>query len=218
MRKGLFAVLVCALFGATAQPALASPLQVQVTGTISTTLGPFTAGDNFLITVSVESTTPDLEIFPWTGHYMTGLFTFTSPGYSATSPNALLYIFPEAPDTFGIFASQAVGLTGASVNGESLGWINARLEDHDGNPFSTDALPTQLNSSTFEATALSIYFCTSFSGSLTGGTCHGPLELSGVVNTATMAAVPEPATFSLIALGLAGIGGKRWRQRTSSSR
>ena len=215
MRKVLFAVLVCALFGATAQPALASPLQVQVTGTISTTLGPFTAGDNFLITVSVDSTTPDLEAFPWTGHYMTGQFSFTSPGYSATSPNALLYIFPEAPDTFGIFASQAVGLTGASVSGRSLGWINARIVDNDGNPFSTDALPTQLDSSTFEETALFIDFCTSFTGDLTGGSCTGPLEINGVVGTATIvpAAVPEPATLSLLGLGLAGVAVGHYRRR-----
>ena len=213
MRIGLFAVLVCTLFGATAQPAIASPFQVQVTGTISTTLGPFTAGDNFLITVSVDSTSPDLEAFPNTGHYMTGAFSFTSPGYSATSPNALLYIFPETPDTFGIFATQAVGLTGASVDGKSLGWINAVLRDYDGNPFSTDALPTQLNSSTFEETALFIDFCTSFSGSLTGGSCGAPSEeIIGAVSTATVAAVPEPATLTLLGLGLAGVAVGHWRR------
>jgi hypothetical protein len=213
MRTGLFAVLVCTLFGATAQPAIASPFQVQVTGTISTTLGPFTAGDNFLITVSVDSTSPDLEAFPNTGHYMTGAFSFTSPGYSATSPNALLYIFPDAPDTFGIFATQAVGLTGASVDGKSLGWINAVLRDYDGNPFSTDALPTQLNSSTFEETALFIDFCTSFSGSLTGGSCGAPSEeIIGAVSTATVAAVPEPATLTLLGLGLAGVAVGHWRR------
>jgi hypothetical protein len=213
MKKGLFAVLVCTLFGATAQPSFASPFQVQVTGTISTTLGPFTAGDNFLITVSVDSAAPDLDAFPWNGHYMTGAFSFTSPGYSATSPNALLYIFPEAPDTFGIFASQAVGLTGPSVNGKSLGWINARIVDNDGNPFSTDALPTQLNSSTFEETLLVIDFCSSFTGSLTGGSCTGPLEINGVVGRATIAAVPEPATLTLLGLGLAGVAVGHYRRR-----
>src|SRR6187402_3143301 len=131
MKKVLFAVLVCTLLGATAQPSFASPFQVQVTGVILTTVGPFTAGDNFLITVSVDSTAPDLEPFPWTGHYMTGSYSFTSPGYSATAPNALLFIFRDTPDTFGIFASQAVGLTGPAVNGRSLGWINAILKDND---------------------------------------------------------------------------------------
>jgi hypothetical protein len=213
MRKVLFAVLVCALFGATAQPALASPFQVQVTGTISTTLGPFTAGDNFLITVNFDSAAPDLEAFPNTGHYMTGLYTFTSPGYSATSPNALIYIFPDAPDTFGIFASQAVGLTGAPVNGKSLGSINAILRDNDGNPFSTDALPTQLNSSTFEDNILFIDFCTSFTGSLTGGGCSGPLSIDGTARTATMAAVPEPATLTLLGLGLAAVAVGHGRRR-----
>jgi len=214
MRKGLFAVLVCSLFGATAQPALASPFQVQVTGTISTTLGPFTAGDNFLITVIADSAAPDLEALPNTGHYMTGSYSFTSPGYSATSPNALLYIFPDAPDTFGIFASQAAGLTGPSVNGRSLGWITAILRDNDGNPFSTDAFPTQLNSSTFESTDLFIYFCTSFSGSLTGGSCRAPSdEINGVVSAATMAAVPEPATLTLIGLGFVGVAAGQYRRR-----
>ena len=101
MRKDLFALLVCTLLGATAQPVLASPLQVQVTGTISTTLGPFTAGDNFLITVDFDSAAPDLETFPWTGHYMTGSMSFSTAGYSASAPNALIYVYRVTPDTFG---------------------------------------------------------------------------------------------------------------------
>jgi hypothetical protein len=82
------------------------------------------------------------------------------------------------------------------------------LVDYIGHPIPTEGRPPQLVGEELNFT----YFASYFTSGAAGGFDPSSYAYYGVAQI-TSNPVPEPATIALVALGLAGIGARRWRQR-----
>jgi len=127
--------------------------------------------------------------------------SFSLPGYSASTTGAPeIQIGSDEPplndDRFAVVARASDGLTGPSVNGNTLDTLILRMDDSTATVFNTAlVLPSSLSLSSFDSYLSFFIF---FAGP--NGT---EPTISGTVTS--LSSVPEPSTFIIWAL-LGGIG------------
>jgi hypothetical protein len=203
--------MLALLLVAWAADASASPMRVDLTGTITNVKSPLTSvkiGDTFQETFTYDPSTPAQSYSTsTTGYYfgplLSGSFNIGKGKYVATDcvhvhsdgGNEIMMSNNSNGDAWtSIVAYDSV--TAPNLDGHSLyDWLILYLHDSTSNVFSGTALPSPLPSlSHFSNSEVSWHFDSS----------SADLFVLGTVQSYTVTPTPEPATLGLLAIG--GLG------------
>jgi hypothetical protein len=189
-----------ALIGALAPAASALTLQIDVTGTVSLVDAPlasqFTVGDAISATAFVDAPATDSNPDPALGEYgpLTLSASFGSYTVTATPISSAVLVANNSVDELRLGTA---GLVGASVNGFAPSSLTFRFTDTTATAFASDALPTAPSLAAFDSDQITFSFVQS----------GQPVAfVFGDVTSLTTSLVPEPATATLLAAGLAALG------------
>ena len=103
-----------------------------------------------------------------------------------------------------LLVSLTIAVSGPTVAGLELGWLDVELSDASGTVFSSADLPTSLNLAAFDRAQVSVNYCTDvvFFGSV--AICDGLQAVRADIRSVEVIAAPEPASLGLVGLGLLG--------------
>jgi hypothetical protein len=187
-----------------AMDAGASVITYAVSGTLDTSLDTLNSGDAFTMTYSVDPSIPGTllvqnpgmtwaEFVPTSAAMRIGTFS------AASGPGILRQIDTPTHDQYEVFSGAPVG--SSSIGGLDIAYFTIGLHDPTGTAIS-DALTllTTPSIATFPETEFWAIFASSDGGF---GYVHGTIG--------SIAAVPEPATLMLLAIGIAPLARMRRR-------
>lgn len=207
MRKVLLGAAALALFAASiVSPVHASVVNMTFTGVVDGAFGDVNVGDPFSLSISYESTTPNL------GDSTFGVFnallslTVKAGAFVATSSGAPEIQIDNNPgginhDRFGVVSRDTDGLTGTN-DGIPVSFFFLRLDDSTDSVFSTaDSLPLALALALFDSNSFGIFFQ------------DEERSIGGHITGISTSEVPLPAALPLFATGLGIMGLLGWRRR-----
>jgi hypothetical protein len=183
-------------------PAFAVPLTVSFQGTISAVdpllASAFSPGQSVSGSFQIESTAADTVANPAVGLYLGPTnFTYGFGTYTATAAGGTASDFLRIDDdlvlgtnTVDIYAVEAAGVSGAAIGIFQPSRLLLTLGDATATVFSSDAIPTSLDLSTFSNHSASIRFAD-----------NGDVALV-TANLTSVAVIPEPSSSALVGLGL----------------
>jgi hypothetical protein len=168
----------------------------------------FGVGDSLSFTLSFQQ--PATELGPGDPTFSAfdlGSGTFTLNGGQFTSPitNVRGEIFNTAGGPFQIADSLSLFANHLSDASPRIG-LAVSGEDLVGNWLMTDQWPTDVAATLTRAPSARAYLFIPQSE-------HGTIATLGSLELTQTPTIPEPATIALVALGLVGLGARRWRQR-----
>lgn len=174
------AQILCAVVGAFLVAPLASPVQASTinmtfTGVVDGGFGDAAAGDPFTLTISYDSTAPNLGDATFGVYNALITLSVTAGGFVATSTAGAEIQIDNDPgggdhDRFSVVSRASQGLTGSN-NGIPVNFFFMRLDDSTDTVFSSTALPTSLNFASFDSSGFGIFFDntdSSIGGHITG--------------------------------------------------
>jgi len=198
--------------------ALASPITFHFGGIVTSVdpllTGTFTVGDPISDILTVDTAAADTAPGPTVGMYQYISFQLQFGSYVASSlpgVNSIVSVFNEP--SFDLFqALSAFSAVGAPVNGLTLVSGATTLLDSTHMVFNSDALPTSLNLGSFDIADTSLSFCATPGDP---GNCNTHLQqvFGSITSLSVTSSVREPATLTLLGLGLAALGWSRRQLR-----
>ena len=190
--------------------ALASPIAFHFGGSVTSVdpllTGTFAVGDPISDILTFDPAAVDTDPNPATGRYQYIGFQLQFGSYVASAlpgVNSIISVFNQP--SFDLFqALSAFSAVGAPVNGLTLVSGATTLLDSTHMVFNSDALPTSLNLGSFDIADTSLSFCATPGDP---GNCNTHLQqvFGNITSLSVTSSVPEPATLTLLGLGLAAL-------------
>ena len=214
MKQFLLALGMAVIGTCWTDGALASPITFQFGGIVTSVdpllTGMFAVGNPISDVLTFDTAAADTAPGPTVGMYQYISFQLRFDSYVASSlpgVNSIVSVFNEP--SFDLFqAVSAFSAVGAPVNGLTLVSGATTLLDSSHMVFSSDALPTSLNLSSFDLADTSLSFCATPGDP---GNCNMHLHqvFGNITSLSVTSSVPEAATLTLLGLGLAALGASR---------
>ena len=210
MKQFLLALGMAVVGTCCTDAALGSPITFHFGGIVTSVdpllTGTFAVGDPISDVLTFDTAVPDTAPGPAIGMYPYISFQLQFGSYLASSlpgMNSIVSVFNEP--SFDLFqALSAFSAVGAPVNGLTLVSGATTLLDSTHMVFNSDALPTSLNLGSFDIADTSLSFCATPGDP---GNCNAHLQqvFGNITSLSVTSSVPEPATLTLLGLGLAAL-------------
>jgi hypothetical protein len=209
MRAHLLCAVVGAFLCSPLAPAVqASTVNITLAGVVDGGFGDVQIGDPFKLTISYDSTAPNIGTATQAVYNALISLSVTAGTFAAISSAAAeIQVdndLPSFPDRFSIVSRASDGLTGSN-GGLPVNFFFLSLNDSTNTAFSSSALPTSLQLSSFDSAGFGIFFLDTDSS--IGGTITGIESASAVPGPIVGAGLPG------LALAAAGIFGWWSRKR-----
>lgn len=195
----MWKAVIAALLSVVVLSAGAAPVSLSFSGTITSAAAPLAGlllpGDSFQGVTLLDSDAPDSSLSPGQGVY-DGLTSSLTVGAHAFTPamftDGQLVVGDGSTDLLVLFHN----LVGPSSSGFTAVGFSIGLVDSSGSALASDAVPLSLGLNAFDSASFSLVFREDTTGTI--------YSAFGTLDTFS-AAVPEPSSFLLIALGLGSL-------------